>query len=51
MLDALDPELFRTCFVSWAEALREHEPDIAAIDGKLAAWNPDYLETLLRQSA
>src|SRR5687768_13311426 len=31
---ALDPALFKACFMSWVEGLRETEPDIVAIDGK-----------------
>ncbi len=31
---ALDPALFKACFTSWVEGLREAEPDIVAIDGK-----------------
>jgi predicted transposase YbfD/YdcC len=31
---ALDPALFKACFVSWVEGLRETAPDIVAIDGK-----------------
>ena len=31
---ALDPVLFKTCFIRWVEGLRETEPDIVAIDGK-----------------
>src|SRR4051794_2840307 len=31
---ALDPELFKSCFASWVEGLREAEPDLIAIDGK-----------------
>jgi predicted transposase YbfD/YdcC len=34
VLAALDPALFKTCFVRWAEGLREAEPDLVAIDGK-----------------
>jgi predicted transposase YbfD/YdcC len=34
VLNALDPELFRTCFTSWVEALRDAEPEIIALDGK-----------------
>ncbi len=34
VLNALDPGLFSDCFVAWVEALREHQPDIVAIDGK-----------------
>jgi predicted transposase YbfD/YdcC len=31
---ALDPDLFRQCFLTWVETLRAHEPDLIAIDGK-----------------
>src|SRR3546814_16681109 len=34
VINALDPELFKTCFTEWVETLREREPDIVAIDGK-----------------
>jgi hypothetical protein len=34
LLNALDADLFKTCFVNWIETLRESEPDIIAIDGK-----------------
>ena len=34
VLNALDPELFKRCFVTWVEGLREAEPDFVAIDGK-----------------
>jgi predicted transposase YbfD/YdcC len=34
VLAALDPMLFRACFISWAESPREAEPDVIAIDGK-----------------
>ena len=34
VLAALDPALFKACFVSWVEGLREAEPDLIAIDGK-----------------
>jgi predicted transposase YbfD/YdcC len=34
VINALDAELFKACFVAWVEALREKEPDIIAIDGK-----------------
>src|SRR4051794_90089 len=34
VLAALDPGLFKACFVSWVEGLREAEPDLIAIDGK-----------------
>ena len=34
VISALDPTLFKACFVSWVEGLREAEPDLIAIDGK-----------------
>src|SRR3954465_3339500 len=34
VINALDPALFKTCFVAWVEDLRDAEPDIVAIDGK-----------------
>ena len=34
VLNALDPELFKRCFVAWVDGLRETEPDVVAIDGK-----------------
>jgi predicted transposase YbfD/YdcC len=36
VMRALDPALFKACFASWVEGLREAEPDIVAIDGKTA---------------
>jgi predicted transposase YbfD/YdcC len=34
VINGLDTELFKTCFSNWVESLREHDPDIIAIDGK-----------------
>jgi predicted transposase YbfD/YdcC len=34
VINALDPALFKTCFVAWVEGLRDAEPDMVAIDGK-----------------
>ena len=34
VIAALDPGLFKACFVRWVEGLREAEPDLIAIDGK-----------------
>jgi predicted transposase YbfD/YdcC len=34
VIRAIDPELFKECFRSWVEGLREKDPDIIAIDGK-----------------
>jgi len=37
VMNALDPELFCTCFTAWADDLREDAPDIVALDGRLLA--------------
>jgi predicted transposase YbfD/YdcC len=34
VVNALDADLFRTCFSAWVESLREAEPDLIAVDGK-----------------
>jgi predicted transposase YbfD/YdcC len=34
VIAALDPTLFKECFTTWVEGLREAEPDLVAIDGK-----------------
>ena len=34
VINALDADLFKTCFANWVEALRDRAPDIIAIDGK-----------------
>lgn len=34
VVGALDPELFKACFLAWVEGLRDQEPEIIAIDGK-----------------
>ena len=34
VINALDPELFRRCFVTWVDTLRTDQPDFVAIDGK-----------------
>lgn len=34
VINALDPELFKSCFLAWVEGLRDGDPDIIAIDGK-----------------
>ena len=41
VVNALDPALFKTCFVAWVEALRDAEPDIVAIDGKTSRRTHD----------
>src|SRR3954454_17194601 len=37
---ALDPALFKDCFTSWVEALREAAPDLVAVDGKTSRRSP-----------
>jgi predicted transposase YbfD/YdcC len=34
VIRALDPALFKACFIAWVDGLRESEPDLIAIDGK-----------------
>ena len=34
VINALDPEVFKSCFSAWVEGLREDAPDIIAVDGK-----------------
>jgi predicted transposase YbfD/YdcC len=34
VINALDADLFKDCFTSWVDSLREATPDIVAIDGK-----------------
>ena len=34
VLNALDPELFQHCFVTWVDGLRTDQPEFVAIDGK-----------------
>jgi predicted transposase YbfD/YdcC len=34
VINALDADLFATCFANWVETLRDRAPDIVAIDGK-----------------
>jgi predicted transposase YbfD/YdcC len=41
LVNALDPELFKACFTSWVETIREADPDIIAIDGKTSRRTHD----------
>lgn len=41
LINALDPELFKRCFTSWVETLRDADPDIIAIDGKTSRRTHD----------
>ena len=34
VINALDAELFKSCFATWVESLRDGDPDVIAIDGK-----------------
>lgn len=34
VIAAIDPALFKNCFLAWVEELREDAPDVIAIDGK-----------------
>src|SRR5204862_7452417 len=34
VVNALECELFKTCFISWVETMRDSDPEIIAIDGK-----------------
>jgi len=36
VMNALDPALSCACFTAWVEGLREDEPDIVALDGKMS---------------
>ena len=38
---ALDPELFKACFLAWINGLRDGDPDIIAVDGKTARRSHD----------
>src|ERR1700759_2525113 len=33
VVSAIDPELFKACFTSWVETLRQSDPDLIAVDG------------------
>jgi hypothetical protein len=41
VIAAIDPELFETCFLAWAEALRADIPEVIAIDGKTSRRSHD----------
>ena len=38
---ALDPELFKACFLAWINGLRDDDPDIIAVDGKTSRRSHD----------
>jgi predicted transposase YbfD/YdcC len=41
VINALDPELFKTCFMDWVDDLRDSDPDVIAIDGKTSRRTHD----------
>lgn len=41
LINALDPELFADCFVSWINTLRKDDIDIIALDGKTSRRSGD----------
>ena len=41
LINAIDPQLFKACFIAWVEDLREDEPDLIAIDGKTSRRSHD----------
>jgi predicted transposase YbfD/YdcC len=41
VLNALDQELFKICFMNWVEDLRDSDPDVIAIDGKTSRRTHD----------
>jgi len=41
LINAIDPQLFKACFMAWVEDLREGEPDLIAIDGKTSRRSHD----------
>jgi predicted transposase YbfD/YdcC len=36
VMNAIDPEPFKTCFTQWVEAMRDADPEVIAVDGKTA---------------
>lgn len=41
VINALEPELFKSCFLAWVDGLRDGAPDIIAIDGKTSRRTHD----------
>ncbi len=41
VIAAVDPALFKACFLAWVETLRGSEPDLIAIDGKTSRRSHD----------
>lgn len=41
VVNALDPELFKSCFMDWVACLRDDDPEIIAVDGKTSRRTHD----------
>jgi predicted transposase YbfD/YdcC len=41
VVNALDPELFKSCFMDWVACLRDGDPEIVAVDGKTSRRTHD----------
>jgi predicted transposase YbfD/YdcC len=41
VINAIDPQVFKACFIAWVEDLRDDEPDLIAIDGKTSRRSHD----------
>ena len=41
VMNAVDPELFKQCFMDWVESLRDGDPDIISVDGKTSRRSHD----------
>jgi len=41
VVNALDPEVFKACFMDWVACLRDGDPDTIAVDGKTSCRTHD----------
>jgi predicted transposase YbfD/YdcC len=41
LINALDPQVFKACFLAWVEGLRDGQPEVIAIDGKTSRRSHD----------
>jgi len=44
VINALDPDLFKSCFTNWVETLRDHDREIIAVDWQDRAPQPRALQ-------
>jgi hypothetical protein len=44
VINALDPQVFKACFLAWVEDLRDDDPDLISIDGKTSRRSHDRAE-------